>query len=379
MPAEKGMVLRASVSPDQRRILTACATTVAIRDAKTLGVELKVDLRDQYASSPTLSPDNRLLAVVNESETVTFGYDDGETGIQGSGTKTSWGLFSGSTISLWNADTGKLLYMLFGHTGDIKSLSFSPNNRFLVSGSEDGTARIWNTETGREVLQLVDFQNGEWIAVTPQGYYVASVNGDAALTVRNGNKVSGIENYRSTFYKPKVVEAALRLRDGELAVSEVLGCKDQCTTLADLPDMEPPVVVVRYPEDGDTLRAIDTTLAVHIEDRRNLVNSVSVFVNGRPIRGKTIRPGESTRLEIPRGQQTLDLKIPLRLDKGENLITVTALGKSEAVNNLRVFVLTEDLANRTEIDTIWILAIGVNKYKDKNLRSLTCPSTTRRE
>ena len=37
---------------------------------------------------------------------------------------------------------------LEGHTSDVTSVAFSPNNQYVVSGSEDKTIRLWNVETG---------------------------------------------------------------------------------------------------------------------------------------------------------------------------------------------------------------------------------------
>ena len=36
---------------------------------------------------------------------------------------------------------------LVGHSGSVYGLSFSPDNKYLVSCSEDKTARLWNTQT----------------------------------------------------------------------------------------------------------------------------------------------------------------------------------------------------------------------------------------
>jgi len=310
-----------------------------------------------------LSPDERVFAAkILRSSTSEVIEGTKRTTVE------SW---NGTVLGLWDAVTGQKIREFTGHTGFINQVGMSPDGRFVVSSATDGTARIWNTNTGKEILKLVSFVNEEWIAITPEGYYTASINGDAYLTVRVGNKVTGIEQYRTTFYQPAVVEAALRLGDSELAIHEVLGCREQCTTLADVPEMEPPSLVIQYPADGDTLNNVDTTLAFHVEDRRNPIASVRVFVNGRPVRSSRSRNNEGINLPIPHDQRTLDLKVPLRLDEGDNLITVAALGRSEVVDTLHVYVVPkEDLTEKMEIDTVWILAVGINRYQDPMLRSL---------
>ncbi|MCH8830288.1 MAG: WD40 repeat domain-containing protein, partial [Planctomycetes bacterium] len=48
------------------------------------------------------------------------------------------------TILVRDVATGRLLNTLLGHTGAVKALAFRPDGRLLVSGSADGTARIWD-------------------------------------------------------------------------------------------------------------------------------------------------------------------------------------------------------------------------------------------
>ena len=78
------------------------------------------------------------------------------------------------------------------------------------TSSYDGTSRIWDVSTGREIVQLVNFYDGEWLAITPDGFYNASPNGDKYLNVRIGNEVFGIDQYRDIYFKPHIVEERLR-------------------------------------------------------------------------------------------------------------------------------------------------------------------------
>src|SRR6266481_6572266 len=59
---------------------------------------------------------------------------------------------SDGTIRVWNAMTGETVAGPFtGHTDGVSSVAFSPDGHHIVSGSNDRTIRVWNATTGETV------------------------------------------------------------------------------------------------------------------------------------------------------------------------------------------------------------------------------------
>jgi hypothetical protein len=63
-------------------------------------------------------------------------------------------LLSGScdkTAKLWDANTGTNVRSFLGHKGSVTSVAFSPNGKRALTGSEDGSLRLWDVATGTEI------------------------------------------------------------------------------------------------------------------------------------------------------------------------------------------------------------------------------------
>ena len=71
---------------------------------------------------------------------------------------------------------------LDGHTLPVMSVAFSPNGRWLLSGSLDKTIRLWEVATRRPIHtfeQRTHLVRG--LAFTPDGRHAASVGDDRTV------------------------------------------------------------------------------------------------------------------------------------------------------------------------------------------------------
>ena len=51
------------------------------------------------------------------------------------------------TIRLWDLK-GKLRHTLVGHKSWVNSVAFGPDEKWVISGSSDGTVKVWSTHRG---------------------------------------------------------------------------------------------------------------------------------------------------------------------------------------------------------------------------------------
>jgi WD40 repeat protein len=99
---------------------------------------------------------------------------------------------SGRTIYVIDAAGGKLLRRLEGHTGWVTCAAFSDYSRWVLSGADDGTARLWDAATGKQV-RVFRGHDGyvKAVAFGPGGRQVLTGGTDA--TVRLWDAATGKE------------------------------------------------------------------------------------------------------------------------------------------------------------------------------------------
>jgi WD40 repeat protein len=56
-----------------------------------------------------------------------------------------------NVASVWETSTGKLKQSLVGHSGPVNEAKFSPNGEFIVTSSEDKTVRVWDSSNGNTI------------------------------------------------------------------------------------------------------------------------------------------------------------------------------------------------------------------------------------
>lgn len=131
----KGQIRELLITKDQKQVVTGgFDKTIRVWDIET-GLQSREILGQIGTGSfgmvycMDLSPDNKLLASGGW-----FGKNDESSSDM-------------SDIRMYEFETGKLLYVLKGHTNTIHSVQFTPDGKYLMAASAEGELWLWNLTT----------------------------------------------------------------------------------------------------------------------------------------------------------------------------------------------------------------------------------------
>ncbi|XP_052896008.1 chromatin assembly factor 1 subunit B [Anopheles moucheti] len=142
----------------------------------TINLELAADLtRHQRAvNAVRWSPSGELLASGDDESVIFIWKQKGETET----------LNILDTTNDQDKETWLTLKILRGHMEDVYDLSWSANSQFLISGSVDNTAIVWDVQRGKNQAILQEHKGFvQGVAWDPQNKYLATLSTDRSFRV----------------------------------------------------------------------------------------------------------------------------------------------------------------------------------------------------
>lgn len=220
-------------APDGKTLAIAIYDRTARLLDSSSGRELRTFRgHDKEVRSVAFSPDGKILATGSWDRTIKF-WDPAtgelKTTLEGHTARVMGLSFSpdGGTLAsvgdkdaiLWDSKTGNQRRALAGHgTFVMRSITFSPDGHWVITAGWDGTARLWNAETGALSLVLKGRGGVDGAVLNPNGSTLAlcSMGKDVQLYEL---ALKGVDEQN----RVRVSALVVRLDDDDFAIREQAG------------------------------------------------------------------------------------------------------------------------------------------------------------
>jgi hypothetical protein len=261
----------------------------------------------------------------------------------------------GGRYKIWDLSAGamvrqlKIANELEGNLYNIvPSAAFSPDGRTAVVESLAST-RLCNTLTGEELAAMIAFEDGEWLVITPNGYYNSSEKGDQYMEVTVGGKAYSIAQLRESFYRPDLVQYAL-----------AGGSIKEYRKMADI--KPPPIIAI-----VDTPNSVDkgdASIHLKITDAGGGIGDIRLYLNGSAVMLDSTRGVKI----VASNQNEIHKTYKLKLSSGVNSIRAIAFNADNTMQSSDA--IQEITASFKSIGrpSLYALVIGINEYKNPKLQ-----------
>jgi WD40 repeat protein len=197
-PSKAAVISQLTFSADGRLMLGIAAdATVRIWEAES--GELRQVLRGQNVQQARFSPDGERVVTAGDRLAQIWQVSSGQVvqslqhpeevrsaSFSPDGQQVATASLDG-TARIWEGQTGEEQFVLSGHQNAVLDAQFSPDGKLLVTASADGTARLWDAKGGGEEAQLNPGVTGEVAKpiqqafFSPDGQYVATLTEDGRI------------------------------------------------------------------------------------------------------------------------------------------------------------------------------------------------------
>ncbi|OQX98545.1 MAG: hypothetical protein B6I24_04985 [Bacteroidetes bacterium 4572_128] len=109
-------------------------------------------------------------------------------------------IISGSwdeTLKLWQTESGEEIRTFKGYEYRVNAVDYSPDGEFVISGTSDNTFKLWRIQTG-EIIRIFKGHKSNILALafSPDGNYIVSGSADNTLRLWDRREGKKIKKYK---------------------------------------------------------------------------------------------------------------------------------------------------------------------------------------
>jgi len=246
---------------------------------------------------------------------------------------------------------GKLIREFSGHSDKVYKAAFMQDNKHIISGSMDGTIRVWNIADGDSV-SLAAFESGDWFVYNDRGLFDCSDGARKYIKFVKGLTVYEPDQFWNEYFTPGLFSKFMK------------GEKLEALNIDSFAD-NAPIVKITSPSSDTISDSESFTIKVQATQAKNGLGKIFLYINGRAV-------DENTRGLLVKQKGEVK-EFAVSLSEGENVITGAAFDKDGKAEGRSSKVTVIYKPGQVQKPDMYILSIGVSDYKDVNI-SLKSPA-----
>lgn len=268
-------------------------------------------------------------------------------------------------ILIYNFKSGEKMMTLKGHTNSAMELAFSDDGNRLISSSYDGSRKVWNLQTEKEMVSLVSIGDVDYAIVTPDQYYYTTKGANSNIHFVKGMEIYPFAQFDLKYNRPDIILQRMLADNQEMVRPYNLAYLKRLKRLGFSEDMlsgefhMPEVEITNSESFPITTSSQAIELAVRGIDSKYKLDRILVRVNGVPIHGKL---GLSVK---GKGVKSIGQKIKLNLATGSNAISVAVMNE-KGVESLTDNFTIQYIPGKKKLPNLHLFTIGVSKYKSED-------------
>ncbi len=316
-------------------IIVKLHSGLAVYDAMNYKLRKKINKFDGWGDCIDVSPDGNIIAVGGIGD-VSF-YDK---------------------ESLTKINSIENLEKSYGD----KDFYFSSEGKYLITMTNQAV-QLWNVHDCTLVTTTMFAQDGEWISYTSNGYFSGTKWATENLVhLVRGMEILGIEQFSESLFRPDLIAAKLRGED--------ITKQDNFISLNDVVSTGT-APLVSFGSNPSSSSNRDITVNFSVQDQGGGIGSVYLKLNDKVIQladgsRKLELVGGAANTEQKSSGKTIQFSHLLTLQNGENTIEAYATNSAGKIES-RHAATKITWQGKTAKPNLYVLAVGVNKYRDKQL------------
>jgi WD40 repeat protein len=256
------------------------------------------------------------------------------------------------------------------HTGETMIqlvFDFGPGTR-LFAASDTGGIELFDYVREEKLADFLSYEGGEWITVSPDGVFSASIGGELGVTVSDGQRAVSVDQLYDLYFRPEMLR--LRIAGARVEVPSASAVRHSLS-------MPPPTLEVALTPANSALGVV---AAITIHNAGGGIGGLRAFHNGKlalELDGDALR--NLTVRGLPQSTSTYRVKLSLPASAGANEYMFAAMNEDRSLQSRFVKVTSDRPKAPTTLRKAYVLLIGSNSFEQPTFPVLSLAENSSRQ